>query len=137
MYVAVFLRYPVPLNADDHLFQMREDRRAQIEILKEGERVRVNHEPMFIFLLHNGMKFQLTVSEIFCGRTNVCIGTVISIHPNINSLYTAPITERLHRRDSVLRSSEDASLLVQSLLDLSTFLLFGSNFLHLKIKFSC
>ncbi|PPR02708.1 hypothetical protein CVT26_009811 [Gymnopilus dilepis] len=77
---------------------MREDRRAQIEILKEGERVRVNHEPMFIFLLHNG--------------------TVISIHPNINSLYTAPITERLHRRDSVLRSSEDASLLVQSLLDL-------------------
>jgi hypothetical protein len=45
-------------------------------------------------------------------------GTVISIHPNLNLKCTSPIEERLHRPDSVLRTSEDASLLVQSLLDL-------------------
>ncbi|KAF8913152.1 hypothetical protein CPB84DRAFT_1833411 [Gymnopilus junonius] len=76
----------------------REEKKMQIEILKAGDRVLVKHEPMFIFLLSNG--------------------TVISIHPSLSLLYTAPITERLHRQDSVLRSSEDASLLVESLLDL-------------------
>ena len=44
-------------------------------------------------------------------------GTVISIHPSTLD-YTSPIAERLTQPDSVLRTSEDASLLVQSLLDL-------------------
>ncbi|KIM47650.1 hypothetical protein M413DRAFT_61489 [Hebeloma cylindrosporum] len=73
-------------------------KRLEIEALKKGDRVLVRHQPMFIFLLYDG--------------------TVISIHPNLNLEYTCPIEERLHRPDSVLRTSEDASLLVQSLLDL-------------------
>ncbi|KAH9486478.1 hypothetical protein JR316_0000543 [Psilocybe cubensis] len=76
----------------------REEKRRQIRALTAGDRVFVNHDPMFIFLLHDG--------------------TVISIHPTLNLHYTAPIAERLHRVDSVLRTSEDASLLVESLLDL-------------------
>ncbi|KXN85741.1 Magnesium transport protein CorA [Leucoagaricus sp. SymC.cos] len=44
--------------------------------------------------------------------------TVISIMPTANLNFTALITERLHHSQSVLRTSEDASLLLQSLLDL-------------------
>ena len=35
--------------------------------------------------------------------------------------FTAPITDRLRRRDTGLRMTADASLLVQSLLDLSKY----------------
>ncbi|KAF8956065.1 hypothetical protein BDZ97DRAFT_1672245 [Flammula alnicola] len=76
----------------------RERKNREVEALKKGDRVAVSLEPMFIFLLHDG--------------------TVISIHPSLNLDFTSPITERLHRPDSVLRTSEDASLLVESLLDL-------------------
>lgn len=43
---------------------------------------------------------------------------MISLHPAANLDFTFPIAERLHRADSILRVSEDASLLVESLLDL-------------------
>ena len=52
-------------------------------------------------------------------------GTVISIHPNSRGTtdFTSAITTRLHQRDTGLRKSADPSMLVQSLLDLSTYLL--------------
>ncbi|KZP10118.1 hypothetical protein FIBSPDRAFT_872974 [Athelia psychrophila] len=69
-----------------------------IDELKKGERVNVKISPMHIFLLRDG--------------------TVISIHPTPSLDYTAPITNRLRTRDGMLRTTADASLLVQSLLDL-------------------
>ena len=71
----------------------------QIFALTKNERVFIKHEPMFIFLLRDG--------------------TVISMRASPDLDYTSPIHERLHRPDSVLRTSEDASLLVESFLDLS------------------
>ncbi|CAA7265883.1 unnamed protein product [Cyclocybe aegerita] len=76
----------------------RQKQLLELRALKKGDRVMVKNEPMFIFLLHDG--------------------TVISMQPSPSLAYTAPITERLHRPDSILRTSEDASLLVESLLDL-------------------
>ncbi|KDR85489.1 hypothetical protein GALMADRAFT_234391 [Galerina marginata CBS 339.88] len=76
----------------------RERKKLQIRAITQGDRVFVNHEPMFIFLLRDG--------------------TVISIHPTLSLDYTSPIAQRLKRADSVLRTSEDSSLLVESLLDL-------------------
>ena len=70
-----------------------------IQMLKEG-RVSVKVSPMFIFLLRDG--------------------TVISMHDDPNVELTKPIAHRLNQRDTVLRTSADPSLLVQSLLDLST-----------------
>jgi hypothetical protein len=51
--------------------------------------------------------------------TNYVAGTVISMHPTPNLEFTSPITSRLRQRDTGLRTSADASLLLQSLLDLS------------------
>lgn len=65
----------------------------------------------FFFFLHRGFSFNFFLSR----------GTVISIHPESTLDYTSPIAERLTQPDSVLRTSEDASLLVQSLLDLGSF----------------
>lgn len=45
-------------------------------------------------------------------------GTVISIHTHPNLEFTTPISERILQPESILRSSVDASLLVESLLDL-------------------
>ncbi|KAF6748378.1 hypothetical protein DFP72DRAFT_1015290 [Ephemerocybe angulata] len=70
---------------------------ASLRELKKDHAVEVKKDPLFIFLLRNG--------------------TVISIHPSVRD-YTAPISERLHHPDSVLRTSDDASLLVESLIDL-------------------
>ena len=53
-------------------------------------------------------------------------GTVISLHPNPDLSLTQPITRRLQQRDTMLRTSADPSLLVQSLLDLSKSALFPS-----------
>ncbi|KJA28536.1 hypothetical protein HYPSUDRAFT_62186 [Hypholoma sublateritium FD-334 SS-4] len=78
--------------------EARERKEKAIEALKKGDRVAVKHEPMFVFLQPDG--------------------TVISIRTTPNLDFTSPIAERLHRSDSILRVSEDASLLVESLLDL-------------------
>jgi hypothetical protein len=50
------------------------------------------------------------------------VGTVISLHPEINHNFTSPIITRLRQRDTLLRTSADPSLLVQSLLDLGMHL---------------
>lgn len=47
-----------------------------------------------------------------------CIGTVLTIHQDTKLDFTNPITERLRQRDTGLRTTADASLLVESLLDL-------------------
>ncbi|OCH92983.1 hypothetical protein OBBRIDRAFT_790708 [Obba rivulosa] len=69
-----------------------------IQELKRGDRVNVNIRPLSIFLLRDG--------------------TVISVHGDTKLGFTGPITDRLRRRDTGLRTTADASLLVQSLLDL-------------------
>ncbi|KAI0095022.1 hypothetical protein BDY19DRAFT_915920 [Irpex rosettiformis] len=69
-----------------------------IRELKRGDRVNVKIMPMYIFLFRDG--------------------TVITIHEDNALSLTAPITERLRQRDTGLRATADASLLVQSLLDL-------------------
>ncbi|KAJ3569911.1 hypothetical protein NP233_g4745 [Leucocoprinus birnbaumii] len=76
----------------------RKDEIVKLRALTAEDRPNILHEPMFIFLFHDG--------------------TVISIMPTANLDFTAPITERLYHNQSVLRTTEDASLLLQSLLDL-------------------
>ncbi|TBU27626.1 hypothetical protein BD311DRAFT_723910 [Dichomitus squalens] len=72
--------------------------RSLVKELKRGDRVEVKIRPMCVFLLRDG--------------------TVVSIHKDTTLGLTAPIAERLRQRDTVLRTSADPSLLVQSLLDL-------------------
>ncbi|KAI0042586.1 hypothetical protein FA95DRAFT_1610078 [Auriscalpium vulgare] len=71
---------------------------ATLEHLKQGDRVNVRIVPMCIFLYRNG--------------------TVISFHPDPCLEFTEPITARIRQRYSSLRTTADASLLVESLLDL-------------------
>ncbi|KAJ8475432.1 hypothetical protein ONZ45_g15609 [Pleurotus djamor] len=74
------------------------EREASIEQLKKGERVNVKVSPMFMFLFKDG--------------------TFITIHPSPDTNFTMPIMNRLRQRDTLLRKSADASLLLQSILDL-------------------
>ncbi|KAF8640953.1 hypothetical protein AX17_000600 [Amanita inopinata Kibby_2008] len=85
------------LEPADIKYEARLQQLRKISALN-GDRVDVRHEPMFIFLFRDG--------------------TVISIHPSPDLELTQPIEERLHQADSVLRTSADASILVESLLDL-------------------
>ncbi|KAJ3782239.1 magnesium transporter [Lentinula aff. detonsa] len=78
--------------------QQRREEEVSIAALKKGERVVVDVSPMHIFLFRDG--------------------TVISMHSNSDLTLTQPITRRLQQRDTMLRTSADPSLLVQSLLDL-------------------
>ncbi|KAJ3856287.1 hypothetical protein EV368DRAFT_32770 [Lentinula lateritia] len=71
---------------------------VQVEALMQKGRVEVNVFPIFILLFRNG--------------------TVITLHRTTNAKLTEPIRERLSRPDTLLRSTCDASFLVQSLLDL-------------------
>ncbi|KAJ4473129.1 hypothetical protein J3R30DRAFT_3514880 [Lentinula aciculospora] len=72
---------------------------AQVEALKQRGRVEVNVFPIFILLSRDG--------------------TVITLHRTTNAKLTEPIRERLSRADTLLRSTCDASFLVQSILDLA------------------
>ncbi|PPQ66055.1 hypothetical protein CVT24_000237 [Panaeolus cyanescens] len=75
------------------------EQELSVEAMKAAdERVHVRVSPMFMFLLRDG--------------------TVISIHAVPNSRFTAPITQRLRSRDTLLRKSADPSMLIHSLLDL-------------------
>nr|GAT54714.1 CorA-like protein [Mycena chlorophos] len=78
------------------IVQVAED--PSITALKRQGRVAVNLIPMFTFLLRNG--------------------TVITMHATPTLRMTDPITARVRQFDSGLRTSADASLLVQSLLAL-------------------
>jgi len=71
---------------------------ANLEILKAGQRVNVVHRNFFTFLMRDG--------------------TLISIHQTPTSEFSEPILARLRTRDTVLRSTADPSLLLESLLDL-------------------
>ncbi|KAM6498834.1 magnesium transporter [Amanita muscaria] len=82
---------------DEFEYEALLQRLRKISALK-GDRVDIRHEPLFIFFIRDG--------------------TVISIRPSPNLEFTRPIEERLHEPDSILRSSADASILVESLLDL-------------------
>ncbi|KIP06840.1 hypothetical protein PHLGIDRAFT_72083 [Phlebiopsis gigantea 11061_1 CR5-6] len=72
--------------------------RQLIHELKKGDRVDVKITAMCMFLLRDG--------------------TVITIHPDTTLQFTAPIVDRLKQRDSGLRTSSDASLLVEGIIDL-------------------
>ncbi|KAJ3726674.1 hypothetical protein C8R42DRAFT_388719 [Lentinula raphanica] len=72
---------------------------AQVEALKQRNRVEVNVFPIFILLFRDG--------------------TVITVHRTPNTKLMEPIRERLGRISTLLRSTSDASLLVQSILDLA------------------
>ncbi|THH20273.1 hypothetical protein EW146_g1051 [Bondarzewia mesenterica] len=69
-----------------------------LDQLKKGSRVNVRIAPMCIFLFRDG--------------------TVVSFHPDPDLNFTAPIAARIRQRDTTLRTSGDAALLVESLLDL-------------------
>ncbi len=54
------------------------------------------------------------------------VGTVISIHQDPSMEFTEPIAQRLRHRTTGLRQTADASLLVESLIDLGMWLLLPS-----------
>lgn len=63
----------------------------------------------------------------FCSHHNescltAVLGTVVTFHHDTSLSLTAPISDRLRQRDTGLRTSSDASMLVQSLLDLGMFI---------------
>ncbi|KAF5386447.1 hypothetical protein D9757_005867 [Collybiopsis confluens] len=72
---------------------------VQVEALKHRDRVECNVFPLFILLFRDG--------------------TVITLHRTISEKFTKPIINRLARSDTLLRTTSDASFLVQSLLDLT------------------
>ncbi|KAK7018173.1 magnesium-like protein [Favolaschia claudopus] len=104
-----FLPLPVHSPRTRRLFDLEEIRAASAQrrmqaaalaALKADERVNVHVAPMCIFLFRDG--------------------TVITIHSTPNLAMTQPITTRVLQFKTILRTSADASLLVQSLLGLVT-----------------
>ncbi|EJD54494.1 hypothetical protein AURDEDRAFT_148244 [Auricularia subglabra TFB-10046 SS5] len=84
-------------NPDQDLQRRAES--AELRVIKQDEdRVDVALNNLFILLWRDG--------------------TVISIYAKPGADYAAPILSRLKMRDSILRSTADPSLLVQSMLDL-------------------
>ncbi|KIL00070.1 hypothetical protein PAXRUDRAFT_30110 [Paxillus rubicundulus Ve08.2h10] len=89
----------MPATRQDSTSRRRRERaELTLEELKKDGRVNVKVHSISIFLLRNG--------------------TVISILPQNCVDFSAPIMARLRQPDTGLRTSADASLLVQSLLDL-------------------
>lgn len=76
-----------------------EANKATLAQLKAGDRVDVRIAPLSIFMFPDG--------------------TIITFYPATDLSFTAPIMARIRHRDSQLRRSGDASLLLQSLLDLT------------------
>ena len=76
-------------------------------------------QPFFLFLLRDGRNPTHSLVKSFSLFTIfIFSGTVISINSTPDHDFTAPILARLKQRDTSLRTTADASLLVQSLLDL-------------------
>ena len=50
------------------------------------------------------------------------LGTVITVNPNSDGTFLAPIRARLRQRDAGLRMTADASMLVQGLLDIGAII---------------
>ncbi|KAF8964374.1 hypothetical protein BDZ97DRAFT_1816203 [Flammula alnicola] len=80
-----------------------------IQDKSDEHKLNVDVSPMFFFLFRDG--------------------TIISIRPTSNLSFTAPIAYRLKSRDTVLRKSADASLLLHAMLDLM-HILSGDLILH-------
>ena len=74
--------------------------------------------PVYIFLLRDG-ESKVPSSNCMMFISGIS-GTVLTLHEDSQLTLTAPITERLRQRDTGLRATADASLLVESLLDLGT-----------------
>ncbi|CAE6458641.1 unnamed protein product [Rhizoctonia solani] len=86
-------------DAEDLAFRKKEMNIKAIDALKQGTgRVEVDVRSVFMFLLRDG--------------------TLITIQRESGWEFGVPIYERLRLRDTLLRSSGDASLLLQSLIDL-------------------
>jgi Mg2+ and Co2+ transporter CorA len=83
--------------ASKQALRERQIEQAKIDALKQGT-LRVNVSPMFVFLYRDG--------------------TVITITQNAPPDLLLPISDRLRRADTILRSSADPSMLVQSFLAL-------------------
>jgi len=71
---------------------------VMLEQLKAGQRINVLRKNLFMYLLRDG--------------------TFITIHQTNTPDFASPIMTRLHSRDTLLRSTADASLLLESVLDL-------------------
>ena len=56
-------------------------------------------------------------------KRSLHVGTVITIHPDTTLKLTTPIADRLRQSDSGLRTSSDASLLIEGIIDLSKYTL--------------
>ncbi|KAG8841283.1 hypothetical protein FRC20_005118 [Serendipita sp. 405] len=91
------LRWTEAMNLLSPEGRKRQARIAKLEALKKRDRVRVLVSNAFFFLFRDG--------------------TVISIHQGDRS-FGNPIYTRLRHADTVLRRDPDASLLLQSMLDL-------------------
>ncbi|KAJ7045078.1 hypothetical protein C8F04DRAFT_1067632 [Mycena alexandri] len=85
-----------PSTPKDALHQRKIDE-AKLDALKQGT-LKVSVSPMFVFLFRDG--------------------TVITITQHAPPDLMLPITERLRRADTILRSSADPSMLLQSFLGL-------------------
>ncbi|KAJ7757577.1 hypothetical protein B0H16DRAFT_1721311 [Mycena metata] len=85
-----------PSTTKDVLHQRKIDE-AKLDALKQGT-LKVSVSPMFVFLFRDG--------------------TVITITSHAPPDLMLPITERLRRADTILRSSADPSMLLQSFLGL-------------------
>ncbi|KAJ7819957.1 hypothetical protein B0H14DRAFT_1350879 [Mycena olivaceomarginata] len=83
--------------ASNEALRERQIEQAKLDALKEGT-LRVSVSPMFVFLFRDG--------------------TVITITQHASPDLMLPISDRLRRADTILRSSADPSMLVQSFLGL-------------------
>ncbi|KAJ7664911.1 hypothetical protein B0H17DRAFT_1143490 [Mycena rosella] len=77
--------------------QQRKVDEAKLDALKQGT-LKVSVSPLFVFLFRDG--------------------TVISISQDVTPELMVPISQRLQRPDTILRTSADPSMLVQSILSL-------------------
>jgi hypothetical protein len=85
--------------------------------------VNVDIRNLYVFLLRDGTFFaQAPFCAVRSNGYHVFLGTVISIHQDADPNFGESIIKRLRHRDGLLRSNPDASLLIQSMLDLSMFL---------------
>lgn len=83
--------------ASAEVIRQRKIEEAKIDALKQGT-LRVSVSPMFVFLYRDG--------------------TVITITQHASPDLMLPISDRLRRADTILRSSADPSMLIQSFLGL-------------------
>ena len=88
-----------------------------IRELKKGERVNVKISPMCIFLFRDGA-WSASCRLFPSSDSDRHPGTVVTMHQDTKLDFTQPITDRLRQRDTGLRTTADASLLVESLIDL-------------------